>query len=103
MMRLAVAIALMISPRCLAQAPPGSARVVCINPFSGATWALVVDERHGTVDGFAARLGASITWHDQRDGGHYRLDRETGAMSVIFASSTGGYELHDHCRADPGR
>ena len=92
-----------LAQRSLAQAPPGTMRVDCTNPYSGTTWAVMIDEGRGTVDGFAAHLGALITWRDLRDGGWYRLNRRTGAMSVIFTSSTGGYTLYDHCRPSPGR
>jgi hypothetical protein len=99
MMRLPACLAMLATTAALAQAPPGTGRVTCTNPASGATWPVVIDDAHQTVDGFPARFGdEAITWLDSRDGGHYRLDRATGALRVIIASSTGGYFLHDRCR-----
>ena len=44
---------------------------------------------------------AEISWRDTKDGGNYTLDRKSGDLTVIVASSTGGYFLHDHCRLPP--
>ena len=41
---------------------------------------------------------AEISWHDKTDGGNYTLDRKSGKLTVIIASSTGGYFLYDRCR-----
>jgi hypothetical protein len=73
-------------------------RFVCRNLSSGATWGIIVDVEHSLADSYPARITAdSITWHDTRHGGYYELDRRTGALTVRFASSTGGYALHDTC------
>ncbi|MDE2006533.1 MAG: hypothetical protein KGI51_08210 [Rhodospirillales bacterium] len=72
----------------------------CVNPYSGTRWTLRVDYRRGTVDSYPASIDrTTIAWHDLGVNGHYTLDRRSGALTVIFASSTGGYLLHDTCRA----
>ncbi|MBV8613436.1 MAG: hypothetical protein JOY66_06640 [Acetobacteraceae bacterium] len=82
-----------------AQAPPRALTLTCTNPASGATWQITIDYQRATVDSNPARVGeAAISWHDPRDGGHYTLDRASGDLTVVIASSTGGYFLHDHCR-----
>ena len=81
------------------QAEQPALAVTCTNPFSGATWQIRIDYDRGTVDSYPARIGdAEISWHDAKDGGHYTLDRASGKLTVVVASSTGGYFLHDLCR-----
>jgi len=81
-----------------AQAQPSLSTITCTNPASGATWQIRIDYGHGTVDSYPASVSdAEISWHDSTDGGHYTLDRHSGALTVVVASSTGGYFLHDHC------
>jgi hypothetical protein len=81
-----------------APAPSGQSTVTCSNPASGATWQIRIDYDRGTVDSYPARVGdAEISWHDVKDGGYYTLDRQSGALTVVVASSTGGYFLHDRC------
>ncbi len=76
--------------------------ITCTNPASGATWQISIDYDRATVDANPARVSdAEISWHDAKDGGNYTLDRHSGALTVIVASSTGGYFLHDHCRLPP--
>ena len=70
----------------------------CTNPASGATWTIAVDPTRDRVDEFPATVTKrQITWRDTRQGGVYELDRQSGALTVRFASSTGGYFLHDRC------
>jgi hypothetical protein len=74
---------------------------VCTNPASGTTWRITVDFARHRVDGYLATIDRHrISWHDTADGGFYDLDRATGALTMRNASSTGGYFLHDTCRAD---
>jgi hypothetical protein len=81
-----------------AQPHPHAAMIACTNPASGATWQISVDYDHSTVDTNAARFSdTEISWHDGKDGGNYSLDLRSGELTVIVASSTGGYFLHDHC------
>ncbi|HTC54717.1 MAG TPA: hypothetical protein VK700_22470 [Steroidobacteraceae bacterium] len=85
-----------------ATTPAAATTMTCTNPVSGANWKISVDFARSTVDAYPARISdASIAWHDQKDGGNYTLDRKTGKLTVIVASSTGGYFLYDLCRPDP--
>lgn len=73
--------------------------VMCTNLASGARWQINIDRRRHTVDSYPARFSADeISWHDMRDGGHYTLDRKSGKLTVVFASSTGGYFIYDRCQ-----
>ena len=72
--------------------------VTCTNPASGARWQIRIDYERSTVDSYAARITeAKISWHDASDGGNYTLDRKSGNLTVVIASSTGGYFLFDRC------
>ena len=76
--------------------------ITCTNPASGATWQISIDYDRATVDANPARISdAEISWRDAKDRWNYTLDRRSGALTVIVASSTGGYFLHDHCRLPP--
>ena len=93
---------------CVAAAPiDGQPRqnapaITCTNPASGATWQISIDLDRATVDANPARISdAEISWRDAKDGDNYTLDRRSGELTVIVASSTGGYFLHDHCRLPP--
>ncbi|HZB93452.1 MAG TPA: hypothetical protein VE397_18535 [Stellaceae bacterium] len=73
--------------------------ITCVNPSSGTRWQLHIDFANGTVDANPARISAAtISWHDAKDGGNYTLDRKSGSLTVIAASSTGGYFLHHQGR-----
>lgn len=80
-------------------APPSESTITCTNPASGASWQIKIDYDKGTVDSNPAHIGdTEIFWHDAKDSGNYTLDRKSGNLTVILASSTGGYFLYDHCR-----
>jgi hypothetical protein len=82
----------------LSGAADPAAMFTCTNPVSGFSWQIRVDFEQSTVDSNPARItSAEISWHDRTDGGNYTLDRKSGSLTVIFASSTGGYFLHDRC------
>ena len=71
----------------------------CTNPASGVGWQIKVNFQAHTVGANPARItSATISWHDPADGGNYSLDRSTGNLTVVIASSTGGYSIHDLCR-----
>ncbi|HWU56609.1 MAG TPA: hypothetical protein VN175_13960 [Rhizomicrobium sp.] len=73
----------------------------CINPASGAKWTIHIDYDRRTVDSNSANInGTEISWRDARDGGNYTLDRKSGALTMVAASSTGGYFLHHQCKLD---
>ena len=71
----------------------------CTNLASGAGWQIKINFQASTVDSNPARISSTtITWRDAADGGNYSLDRSTGELTVVIASSTGGYFIHDRCR-----
>ena len=79
----------------------GEIAMTCTNPVSGATWQITINYDQNTVDSNPARISdTKISWHDQSDGGNYTLDRKSGNLTVIVASSTGGYFLYDRCRLE---
>ncbi len=83
-----------------AEPPHGEKVITCTNPVSGSNWQVKVDFDGSTVDSHPASISeAEISWHTA-DGENYKLDRKSGNLTVIVASSTGGYFLHDHCNLD---
>ena len=89
----------MAVPATSAEAPGGETPVTCANVASGASWQIKIDYNKGTVDSNPARISeALISWRDPTNGGNYTLDRKSGKLTVIVASSTGGYSLFHHCR-----
>jgi hypothetical protein len=84
--------------------PPAlhAAAVTCINPASGASWQINIDFDRKTVDANPAHISSeTISWRDAKDGWNYTLNRESGELTVVVASSTGGYFLHDRCHIPP--
>ncbi|HEV3117166.1 MAG TPA: hypothetical protein VGY58_08950 [Gemmataceae bacterium] len=81
------------------------AKVTCVNPASGTAWQIRIDYDRRTVDSNSANISdTEISWHDVRNGSNYTLDRKSGELTMVAASSTGGYFLHHHCNLDkPGR
>jgi hypothetical protein len=76
----------------------GETAITCSNPASGASWRIRIDYDRATVDSNPARISdAKISWHDATDGGNYALDRKSGNLTVVVASSTGGYFVYDRC------
>jgi hypothetical protein len=101
----AAAIALGLSmvgvsvPAMADDAPHGETTITCSNLASGATWQVRIDYDRRTADSNPARISdARISWHDPTDGGNYSLDRTSGELTVIVASSTGGYSLRHRCK-----
>ena len=81
-----------------ADGPHGQAAMTCTNPASGHKWQLKIDYDHATADTYPASISdAKISWKDASDGGNYTLDRKSGELTAIFASSTGGFFLHHRC------
>lgn len=73
--------------------------MTCANPTSGTTWEINIDYNHATVDDNPARISDSeISWRDRKDQWNYTLDRKTGKLTSIVASSTGGYMQFYRCR-----
>ena len=66
--------------------------ITCTNPMSGTSWQITIDFDRTTVDSNRAEItDAKIAWFDPTDGSNYTLDRKSGALTAIVASSTGGY------------
>ena len=87
--------------RLCAQTQHGGAAMTCTNVSSGASWQIKIDYDKSAVDSNAAQISdAQISWHDASDGGNYTLDRKSGELTVIFASSTGGYSLRHRCKPE---
>jgi hypothetical protein len=79
----------------------GETAIACTNPASGATWQIKIDYDRSTVDSNPARIrDGDISWHNNADGGNYTLDRKSGNLTVVVASSTGGYFLYDRCKLE---
>jgi len=92
----ALAIGAIVS---LANAQVGATAMTCTNPVSGANWQIKIDYSRNTVDSNPARIGeTTITWHDAKDGGNYTLDRKSGDLTIIVASSTGGAFFYHRCK-----
>jgi hypothetical protein len=88
-----------IAPMSHGAAPQTTTAFICTNLVSHASWRIIVDFQRHAVGSSPARISdAKISWHDRTDGGNYTLDRKSGDLTVVLASSTGGYELHDHCK-----
>jgi hypothetical protein len=70
----------------------------CTNASSGMTWDVKVDLDRNMVDSFPALITKSnISWRDTVNGGSYDLDRSSGVLTWVNASSTGGYMLFHRC------
>jgi hypothetical protein len=75
--------------------------ITCANTTSGASWQIKIDYEKSTVDSNQASISdGQISWHDAKDGGNYTLDRKSGDLTVVVASSTGGYFIYDRCRLE---
>jgi len=87
---------LLLAPWRVASAATATLR--CTNPTSGTTWDIKIDYQNSTADSFPAEIKeGNIKWYDVLHGGHYEFDRASGDLTVIFASSTGGFTLKDKC------
>jgi hypothetical protein len=96
---LAVGIIGVVAAATAVEADRGETAITCTNPASGASWQIKIDYDRGTADSNPARISdAEISWHDATDGGNYTLDRKSGNLTVVVASSTGGYFVYDRCR-----
>ena len=76
-------------------------QVTCVNLASGTAWNIRIDYDRHTVDSNSASISdGEISWRDASDGDNYTLDRKSGDLTMVAASSTGGYFLHHHCKLD---
>jgi hypothetical protein len=80
----------------------GEVATTCSNLASGASWQIKIGSDKDTVDSYPARIndGRPNSRHDPTDGGNYTLDRKSGELTVVFASSTGGYFPHHRCKLE---
>jgi hypothetical protein len=82
----------------------GTTAITCTNPTSGTSWQISIDFDKATVDSNRAEItGAKISWFDPADRGNYTLDRTSGDLTAIVASSTGGYFRHGRCSLENAR
>lgn len=98
---IALAAALLTAPMARSEPLPSETAITCTNPASGASWQIRIDYAKSVVDSNPASVSdATISWHDAKDGGNYTLDRKSGKLTVVVASSTGGYFLYDQCKLE---
>lgn len=83
-----------------AHAQSGAAAFTCTNPSSGATWQIHIDYDRHTVDSNPAVFSDAIIEWQESNGWKYTLDRKSGNLRVVLASSTGGNFLYDQCKLD---
>src|SRR5258708_6640288 len=82
-----------------AGAPHGETAATCSNVAGGAKWQIRIDYDKATGDSNPGRISdAQISWRDATDGGNYTLDRKSGKLTVILASSTGGSFFYHRCK-----
>jgi hypothetical protein len=94
----------LVVPAISVNAQESKTAVTCTNPISGASWQIAIDFERATVDSNQAKITlATISWFDPADGGNYTLDRKSGALTAIVASSTGGYFRHGRCTLEKSR
>jgi hypothetical protein len=92
------------APTICSDAQESKTAVTCTNPSSGASWQIAIDFDKATVDSNQAEItGTKISWFDPADGGNYTLDRKSGDLTAIVASSTGGYFRHGRCALEKSR
>jgi len=101
---LAAVLAGVAMPAVNGAAQQGKMAVTCTNPASGASWQIAVDFDKATVDSNRAAISdAKIAWFDPKDGSNNTLDRKSGDLTAIVASSTGGYFRHGRCAVEKSR
>ncbi|HUC49561.1 MAG TPA: hypothetical protein VMA30_09270 [Xanthobacteraceae bacterium] len=92
------ALALILAVPTASYAQHGAKAVACTNNASGARWQILIDYEHSTVDAIPASFGTDqISWHTA-DGQFFKLDRKSGDLTVVLASSTGGFFIYDRCK-----
>jgi hypothetical protein len=95
---IAGALALALAASTSSHAQHGAKAVTCTNNSSGASWQINIDYEHSTVDTIPASISdGQISWHTS-DGQYFKLDRKSGDLTVVLASSTGGSFLYDRCK-----
>jgi hypothetical protein len=99
---LSIGLAMTIAaPVAGAEPQAGEGATTCTNLYSGSNWQIRIDYGKATVDSNPARISdAQISWRDAADGGNYTLDRKSGKLTVILASSTGGSFFYHQCKLE---
>jgi len=101
---LAAAIAGLAAATVNGDAQESKTAITCTNPISGTSWQIAIDFDKATVDSNRAKITeAKIAWFDPTDGSNYTLDRKSGDLTAIVASSTGGYFRHGRCSLEKSR
>ncbi len=91
-------MALILANPVAGYAQHGAKAVACTNNASGASWQINIDYDNSTVDAVPASIAADqISWHTA-DGQFFKLDRKSGDLTVVLASSTGGFFIYDRCK-----
>jgi hypothetical protein len=99
--RLAAGIGVLAAVMAAPVVVAGETATTCTNVASGANWQIKIDYDKATVDSNPARISdVQISWRDASDGGNYTLDRKSGKLTAIVASSTGGYFVYHRCRLE---
>jgi hypothetical protein len=76
----------------------GTVTYRCTNPASNANWNIAIDFERHVADAYPAGINdTEIAWHNTDDAGNYSLDRRTGRLTIVRASSTGGYMVFAAC------
>jgi hypothetical protein len=78
----------------------GETAITCTNLASGASFQVRIDYDRSTVDTNPADISErKISWRDEKRW-NYTLDRKSGDLTIILASSTGGSFLYDRCKLE---
>ena len=102
--RIAGLVAGLFIPTINGDAQESKTAITCTNPISGTSWQIAIDFDRATVDSNRAKItDAKIAWFDPTDGSNYTLDRKSGELTAIVASSTGGYFRHGRCILEKSR
>src|SRR5258708_32600535 len=94
----------LVMPTINGAAQEGETALTCTNPVNGTSWQILINYRKPTVDSNPAEVTRTgISWFDPKDGGNYTLDRSSGDMTAVVASSTGGYFRRARCTLEKSR
>jgi len=78
----------------------GETAITCANLASGAGFQIKIDYDRSTVDSNPAKISdREISWRDEKRW-NYTLDRRSGNLTIVLASSTGGNFLYDRCKLE---
>jgi hypothetical protein len=78
----------------------GEAAINCTNIASGSKFQIKIDYDRSTVDNNPAQIGVrEISWRDENRW-NYTLDRKSGNLTIVLASSTGGNFLYESCKLE---